>query len=128
MHSQEVCKVGGSTDLLEDRKALQKHLDKLNLWAKSNHMTFNKGKCQVLHFCPNNTMQRYRTEKESLKNCPAEKDLEVLVNSRQSMSKWCGQVIEKDSCVLACIRNSVARWTREVTVPLCSALVKPCFK
>ncbi|KAJ7403682.1 hypothetical protein WISP_149607 [Willisornis vidua] len=69
-------KVGGSVDLLENRKALQRDLDRLDQWVRCN-----KAKCQVLLFGHNNPSQHYGLQKECLESCPAGKDLGALVNS-----------------------------------------------
>ncbi|KAJ7398954.1 rna-directed dna polymerase from mobile element jockey-like [Pitangus sulphuratus] len=42
-------KFKGAVDSLKGREALQSDFDKLEDWAITNYMKFNKGKCHILH-------------------------------------------------------------------------------
>ena len=86
-------------------------------------MSFRKSKYQMLHFGHSNPRPHYRLGAEWLESSVEENDLRVLFDSRLIMIQQCAQVSKK-----VCIRNSVARWTREVIISMSLALVRPQFE
>jgi len=117
VHPQQVC---ACSNLGEVADTLCCHpegwnLSKLEKWANRNLMKFRKGKCKVLH--------QYMLGSDQLESRFAQKDLEVLVDTKLDMSQQYALVAKKANGILGCIRWGVASRLTNVILPLYSALL-----
>ncbi|KAK4830573.1 LOW QUALITY PROTEIN: hypothetical protein QYF61_011751 [Mycteria americana] len=103
----------------------RRHPDRLKKGANRNLKKFNKENCRVLHLGRNNPMHQYMLGATQLEDNLAEKALEVLVDTKLNMSQQCVLATKKANGILGCIRQNTASRSREVILPLYSALGRP---
>ena len=86
-------------------------------------MKFNKN--QILHLGRGNPGYTYTLGDERLESSPTERDLGSWVDDKFNMSHQCVPAARRANHVLGCMKHSTANQSREVTVPLYTALVWP---
>lgn len=68
-------KLGGAVDSLQGREALQRDVDKLEVWTITSHMKYNKGKYHILHLSWGNSGCTDSQGNEILEISAMERDL-----------------------------------------------------
>ncbi|KAK4821961.1 hypothetical protein QYF61_004965 [Mycteria americana] len=97
----------------------------LSKFAMTPSCVFSKAKSKVLHMGRGNPKHKYRLGREWIESSPEEKHLGVLVDEKLNVTRQCAPAAQKANCILACIKRGVTSRSREVILPLCSALVRP---
>ena len=67
----------------------------------------------------------YKLGDERLESSPVERDLGVWVDGKLNTSQQCDLAAKRANRVLGYIKHSIAGQSKEVTVPLYTALVRP---
>jgi len=78
----------------------------LEHWTISNSMKFNKNNYEILGW--SNAKHRYRLGDDCLEGSSTERDLGALIDSRLNMSQQYAWADKKASCILRCVKHSVA--------------------
>ena len=113
----------GEVDMPEGWDAVKRSLDRLERCACANLMKFNKAKCKVLHLGWGNPKHKYRLHGDGIENSREEKGLRVLVGEKLCMTWQSVLTAQKAKSILGCIKRRVDSRSREVILPLYSALL-----
>ena len=111
-------KLGEAADF-QRWSSLVEDLEKLETWAITNHTSFKRVKCQILHLGRGSPGYMYWLGDELLERSPSEMALGFFVDSKLNMSQQCVQAAaRKANHTLGCIKHSTGRWSGEEVVPL----------
>ena len=88
-------------------------------------MSFNAGKCKVLHFGSKNGRYDYTMAGSILSNVTSEKDLGVVISSDLKPSGQCAAAAARANRVLGLIKRNFSNFSKDIVLNLYKQLVRP---
>jgi len=118
-------KLCGAVDTPEGWNAIQRDFDRLERWAHTNLMKFNKAKYEVLHQGRDNPKHKYRLGGGWIESSPEEKDCRMLIYKKLNMTHQCALAAQESQPYPGLHQKQcVSSRSREGILPLYSALVR----
>ncbi|XP_059576183.1 uncharacterized protein LOC132247417 [Alligator mississippiensis] len=120
-----IAKYGVKWACQQGGERLQKDLDRVQGWANKNKMHFNTDKCRVLHLGRSNQQHTYKMGNSLVESTEAERDLEVIIDSKMNMGQQYEVTVGRANRTLSCIHRCISSRAKEVILPLYATLVSP---
>lgn len=102
-------------------------LGRLESQAITNYMKCKKSKHRIPHSAWGNSGYTHKLGDNRLEGSPAERDLQDQTDSELNCQQ-CARAAAKAECAQWRSKHSTSGWSREVIVPLHTALVQPQLK
>ena len=112
------------------KNKLQSDLDKVVEWTNEMQMSFNAGKCKVMHLGKDNPLRQYTMLDLNNERCPltdteTEKDLGVLIDNRLSFTDHVTAQVNKANRALGALRATYKYMDKYTFKHLYKSLIRP---
>ena len=118
-------KVGKKVETEADIKVMQEALDSMCDWAVKWGMSFNIGKCKIMHMGRNNIRHEYTMGGQVLGTTSEERDIGVIVSDTLKPTAQCQKAAHTAQAVLGQISCAFHFRDRHVFVRLYAQYVRP---
>ena len=118
-------KIARITETEEDIAKMQEIIDRLARWAKKWEMTFNAGKCKIMHFGNRNPQATYSMEEVELGTTQEERDLGIKIVNNLKPSRQCATVAKSAHFALSQIQRAFHFRRKRDLIPLYTTFVRP---
>jgi hypothetical protein len=121
-------KVAKSITRKEDADLLQVIIDNLCEWCKKWGMSFNVGKCKIMHLGFNNLRMPYYMDGTPLEVSEEERDLGILISDNLKPAHQCAAAAKKAMQVIGRIRRCFTCYDKETMTLIYKAYVRPVME